>query len=106
MHPAKGVVVSTMTRPLCLLLIPLNAACADRGSSAKGRPAKVVPTTTQYQGADVSATDREFQRHSAEVVAAGSAAAPMKPPDGKKGDQNDESWVPAEFKAGAARWKD
>ena len=29
-----------------------------------------------------------------------------KPTDKKKGDKSDEEWVPAEFKTGAARWKD
>jgi hypothetical protein len=35
--------------------------------------------------------------------AAGSAA---KAKDAKKGDQQDEEWIPAEFKKGQARWKD
>ena len=50
-------------------------------------------------------------------AAAGSAAAPqvaqsnaqldaIKKKDDKKGDQDDNDWVPAEFKKGAARWKD
>jgi hypothetical protein len=49
--------------------------------------------------------------------ATGSAAAPQvaqsnatlesaKKSDAKKGDQQDEEWTPAEFKKGAARWKD
>jgi hypothetical protein len=100
--------VSTMNRTLCLAAISLLASCSDRQSSSEVRPAKVVPTTTQHQGQEVTATDREFQRYSADVVAQKEKeeAAKKKSADNQKGDKKDESWVPAEFKVGMARWKD
>lgn len=94
----------TMNRTLCLAAISLLTSCSDRQSSTEIRQAKVVPTTTQHQGQEVTATDREFQRYSADVVAA--EEKKKKAADAKKGDKTDESWVPAEFKTGMARWKD
>jgi hypothetical protein len=51
------------------------------------QPAKVVPTTTPQQ-------------------ASTTAAKPDDKKDGKKGDQQDNEWAPAEHKAGMSRWKD
>jgi hypothetical protein len=68
--------------------IVLLAACSgDKEQPAAIRPAPVQPTMTPLPAA---------------------ATAPEKttPKDSKKGDKNDDEWVPAEFKTGGARWKD
>jgi hypothetical protein len=78
-----------MTRTFMLSLIAL-VACGDaKGNDAPPqlRPAPVVPTTTPQPEVKVEP-----------------AVATTK--DKKKGDKQDDDWVPNEHKAGAARWKD
>ena len=85
----------TMHHLLVVASLFLVVACSgDKDQSAAVRPAAVQPTMTP------------------QPVAA-PAPAPTPPPDpdapkkdNKKGDQNDDEWVPAEFKSGGARWKD
>jgi len=85
----------TMHHLLVVASLLLVVACSgDKDQPAAVRPAAVQPTMTP------------------QPVAA-PAPAPTPPPDpdapkkdNKKGDQNDDEWVPAEFKSGGARWKD
>jgi hypothetical protein len=63
------------------------AACSGDKEQVSVRPAPVQPTM-------------------APQPVAAPAPATASSQDMKKGDKNDEEWVPAEFKAGAGRWKD
>lgn len=83
----------TMNKLLVVASAIAIAACSgDKDQQPTVRPAPVQPT-----------------------MAPQTVAAPPSPPadatgntkkDGKKGDQSDNEWVPAEFKTGNARWKD
>ena len=71
-----------------LALSSLLVACRDaKGKQPDGKPVEVAAAAP---AAGSSAT----------------AADAAKKKDLKKGDQQDEEWVPAEFKSGMARWKD
>lgn len=76
-----------------LLLVALFYVAACKGDQPQQAPqlrsAAVAPSTTA----------------TADTVAA-EATDPAKKRDQKKGDKKDDDWVPAEFKTGAARWKD
>ena len=72
--------------------IALAACSGDKDQTATLRPAPVQPTMTPQPVAAPAADPAEQD--------------PAKKKDGKKGDKNDDEWVPAEFKSGAARWKD
>lgn len=89
----------TMNKPLVVALAIAVAACSgDKDPPAGLRPAPVQPTMTPMPvAAPPPAPTPE--------AGAGSAGDQAKK-DGQKGDKNDEEWVPAEFKTGAARWKD
>jgi hypothetical protein len=83
------------------LLAFVVVACSDAsGKDIRVRPAKVVPGTTPYTG------DQNYFLD--DRAAADPANAQIKPgeKDGAKGDKQDGEWVPNEFKAGMARWKD
>jgi len=76
-----------------LLVVSLLALVACKGGEKQEpqlRSAAVTPST--------SATNT--------VPTPAAEAKPTKPEDKKKGDKTDEEWIPAEFKSGAARWKD
>jgi hypothetical protein len=68
--------------------IALAACSGDKDQPAALRPAAVQPTTTPQPAAAPAPKD------------------PASVKDTKKGDKSDDEWVPAEFKTGAARWKD
>lgn len=74
----------------------LAAACGGEKDPTSVRPAPVVPTLTPMPVV-APAPPRPPSEDDAD---------PPKAKDGKKGDKNDSEWVPAEFKAGASRWKD
>src|SRR5688572_20049483 len=73
-----------------LVIVGFLFACKGEESTkpVQMRPAAVAPTVNP--GANTVETP----------------SADAKPEDKKKGDKKDEEWVPAEFKSGAARWKD
>lgn len=87
--------MAIMTSRLLLVLV-LVAGCRDaKGKDDKPalRPAAVVPTTQPEPApTPVAKTPGDTKTAASK--------------DAKKGDQQDEDWVPAEFKAGQARWKD
>ena len=60
------------------------------GGKVKVRPAAVTPSMNPSTTANTTTTP----------------TTPEKVEDTKKGDKKDQEWVPAEFKSGAARWKD
>lgn len=83
---------STMIKLLVASMVTLALGCSGGDKEPPVvRAAPVVPTMTP-QAPDPA------------VTAAAAAAAAKN--DSKKGDQQDNEWVPAEFKTGAARWKD
>jgi hypothetical protein len=71
------------------------AACSGEDAPTGLRPAPVQPTLTPMPVAAPAAGSGSGS--------AGDAAAKQ---DQTKGDKSDNEWVPAEFKTGAARWKD
>ena len=77
-------------RALVFSALGLFACKGEQGDSkVKLRPAAVAPTSNP-----TTTTTVETPRADGTVE------------DTKKGDKKDSEWVPAEFKAGAARWKD
>ncbi len=85
-----------------LLLVSLLGLVACRDATGKQeevavRAAPVAPTTNPTTSIPAAG--------SAPTPAAGSGSA-AKVKDPQKGDKIDNEWVPAEFKTGAARWKD
>jgi hypothetical protein len=92
----------TMKQLLVVALAIAVAACSGGKDEPAGlRPAPVQPTMTPMPGAGSAAGSA-----AGSGAAAGSAGDAVAKKDQKKGDQSDEEWVPAEFKTGAARWKD
>ncbi len=86
------------TRSFVVLSI-VAALVACKGNSDKTEPptlrsAAVVPTTTPTTTTTPTPSTPSDPNKPAKVT------------DKKKGDQQDDEWVPAEFKSGAARWKD
>jgi hypothetical protein len=89
-----------MKKLLVVALAIAMAACSGGKDEPPGlRPAPVQPTTTPLP----VAAPAPQPGAEAGSGSAGDAAAKK---DLKKGDQSDDEWVPAEFKTGAARWKD
>jgi hypothetical protein len=85
---------ATMYKLLAVASAIAFAACSgDKDQPVAVRAAPVQPTMTP-------------QPVAAPAPAAGSASAGTSKKDGKKGDKDDDDWVPAEFKTGGARWKD
>ena len=78
-----------MIRALCLslLVVACNDATGKQQPEAKPAAQPVPPSAPAAPAAVVAANDAVKK-------------------DAKKGDQQDNDWVPAEFKNGAARWKD
>src|SRR5689334_23079429 len=82
--------MSTMHR-LLLCGFVLLFGCKDKTSNEpKLRSASVTPSLNAHVEPPPAPADDK----------------PGKVEDKKKGDKSDEEWVPAEFKTGAARWKD
>src|SRR5262245_62047641 len=99
-----------LARVLVPLLVLSLAACPDgKSKDVAVREAKVVPTTVPLQGSDVHVLDpRDLPNvpsASEQAAADAAASAAKKKKDGTKGDQQDNEWIPAEFKSGASRWK-
>jgi hypothetical protein len=78
------------TRVLVFSVLGLVACKGDddAGKQIKVRPAAVAPSLNP------------------QTTTTTTAKTPAKVEDKKKGDKSDDEWVPAEFKTGAARWKD
>ena len=85
---------------LCALIALV--ACKDKGTAptaeATPAPAPVAVTADAATGPQPIETVRDKMNQVKDEK--------TKEKDAKKGDQQDNDWVPAEFKAGMARWKD
>lgn len=90
-----------MTRSLAWLALVSLVACSNaRSGEIEVRPAQVVPGTTPYTG------DQNYFPDDRNALDPDFAHKPVPTIDLDKGDKEDSEWVPAEFKSGAARWKD
>ena len=86
----------TMNKLLVVASAIAIAACSGEKEQPAGvRPAPIQPTMTPQPVAAPAPTP-----------ASAAEGDSKKEKDGKKGDKNDDEWVPAEFKTGGARWKD
>ena len=84
----------TMNKLLVVsIALAAAAACSGKDEPTGLRPAPVQPTLTPMPVV-------------APAAGSGSAEEPVAKNDEKKGDKSDNEWIPAEFKTGAARWKD
>jgi len=87
-----------MTFRLIAVSLFALVACKDAtGKQNEPKPveAKPMAPATPQAGSDVPQIAQSNQKLDG-----------VKAKDAKKGDQQDEEWIPAEFKSGAARWKD
>ena len=80
----------SLVASVCALASLLAIGCGGESEPPVVRSAPVVPTMApQPADAGVAAVDPKVSKA-----------------DARKGDQQDSEWIPAEFKVGAARWKD
>lgn len=112
MSATNNEVMGRMRLSLSLLaLLVFVSACKDAkgradqaGSSASGSGSAIAQPTNvpgdARQIEPIETTYDKMQAYKSDVAEA------KKIKDAAKGDQQDEEWVPAEFKSGAARWKD